>query len=157
MKKTNALRLLDAAKVAYTAREYDISDGEISGVAVAQKLGQSPDCVFKTLVAQGKQTGLNVFVIPSNAELDLKKAAQAAGDKSMEMIKSRDLEPQTGYVHGGCSPIGMKKALPTFLNESAILFDSLYVSGGKVGLQICLARADLQDMTGAALWDLTKD
>jgi len=156
MKKTNALRLLDAANISYTAREYDISDGEISGVAVAQKLGQPPDCVFKTLVAQGKQTGLNVFVIPANAELDLKKAAQAAGDKHMEMIKSKDLEPQTGYIHGGCSPIGMKKSLPTFLDESAILFDRLYVSGGKIGLQICLVQADLMDMTGAALWDLVK-
>ncbi len=155
MKKTNALRLLDAAKIDYTAREYDVSDGEISGVAVAIKIGQEPERLFKTLVAVGKATGLNVFVVPSSAELDLKKAARAAGDKNIEMLKARDLEPQTGYVHGGCSPIGMKKLFPTFIDETAILFDTIFVSGGRVGLQIEIDLDDLVKTTGAVVCDLT--
>jgi len=154
MTKTNALRMLDAAGVAYTAREYDVSDGEISGVAVAAKIGQAPERVFKTLVTEGKATGLNVFVVPCSVELDLKKAARAAGDKYIEMIKSRELEPKTGYVHGGCSPIGMKKAFPTFIDETAQLFDTVNVSGGRVGLQIELAPDDLARLTGAAFCDL---
>ena len=155
MKKTNALRLLDAAKIDYAAREYDVSDGEISGVAVAIKIGQEPERLFKTLVAVGKSTGLNVFVVPSSAELDLKKAARAAGDKNIEMLKARDLEPQTGYVHGGCSPIGMKKLFPTFIDETAILYDTIFVSGGRIGLQIEIALDDLVKMTGAEVCDLT--
>jgi Cys-tRNA(Pro)/Cys-tRNA(Cys) deacylase len=154
MTKTNAIRLLEAANVKFTAREYDVSDGEISGVAVAAKIGQEPERVFKTLVTEGKNTGLNVFVIPCNVELDLKKAAQAAGDKHIEMIKSRDLEPKTGYIHGGCSPIGMKKQFPTFIDETAQLFDTINVSGGRVGLQIELAPDDIARMTGAAVADL---
>ena len=155
MKKTNALRILDAVEISYTAREYDVSDGAISGVAVAAKMGQPPETVFKTLVAEGKHTGLNVFVIPCSAELDLKKAASAAGDKNIEMIKARELEPKTGYVHGGCSPIGMKKPLPTYIDETAILYDAIYVSGGKIGLQIEIAPADLHKMTNAMFCDLT--
>jgi Cys-tRNA(Pro)/Cys-tRNA(Cys) deacylase len=151
LKKTNAMRLLDAAGVRYAAREYDISDGAISGVAVAAKMGQAAETVFKTLVAEGKNTGLNVFVIPCDTELDLKKAAAATGDKNIEMIKARDLEPKTGYIHGGCSPIGMKKPLPTFIDETAMLFDAIFVSGGKIGLQIEIAPDDLIRMTDAAL------
>jgi Cys-tRNA(Pro)/Cys-tRNA(Cys) deacylase len=154
MTKTNAVRLLEAANVKFTAREYDVSDGEISGIAVAAKIGQEPERVFKTLVTEGRNTGLNVFVIPCNAELDLKKAAQAAGDKHIEMIKSRDLEPKTGYVHGGCSPIGMKKQFPTFIDETAQLFDTINVSGGRVGLQVELAPDDLARTTVAAFADL---
>jgi Cys-tRNA(Pro)/Cys-tRNA(Cys) deacylase len=154
MTKTNAVRLLEAAGIAFTAREYDISDGEISGAAVAIKIGQEPDRVFKTLVTEGKTTGLNVFVIPSNTELDLNKAAQAAGDTYIEMIKSRDLEPRTGYVHGGCSPVGMKKRFPTFIDETAMLYDTINVSGGRVGLQIEVTPSDLARMTGAAFADL---
>ena len=152
--KTNAVRILEAAGVAFAIREYDTADGAISGVAVAAKMGQDPERVFKTLVTEGKNTGLNVFVIPSNAELDLKKAAQAAGDKYIEMIKSRELEPKTGYVHGGCSPIGMKKQFPTFIDETAELHDTIIVSGGRVGLQIELAPADLAGMAAAEYRDL---
>jgi Cys-tRNA(Pro)/Cys-tRNA(Cys) deacylase len=152
--KTNALRILEAAKVTFTAREYDVSDGEISGVAVAAKIGQEPERVFKTLVTEGKTTGLNVFVIPSNVELDLKKAAFAAGDKYVEMLKSRELEPKTGYVHGGCSPIGMKKQFPTFIDETAQLHDTINVSGGRVGLQVELVPGDLARLTGAVFCDL---
>ena len=154
MTKTNAARILEAANVAYTAHEYDISDGEISGVAVAAKIGQEPERVFKTLVAEGKTTGLNVFVIPSNVELDLKKAAQAAGDKYIEMLKSRELEPKTGYVHGGCSPIGMKKRFPTYIDETAQLHDTINVSGGRIGLQVELSPNSLAKLADAKFCDL---
>ena len=157
MKKTNALRLLDAANISYTSREYDVSDGDLSGVTVAKKLGQEPERVFKTLVTEGKQNGLCVFIIPVNAELDLKKAAVASSDKNIEMIKSKELEPKTGYVHGGCSPIGMKKLFPTFIDETVVLYDTIFVSGGKIGLQIDIALCDLIEMTNAALCDLTKE
>jgi len=154
MTKTNALRILSAANIDYTMLEYDSSDGEISGVAVAAKLGQEPDRVFKTLVTDGKTTGLNVFVVPSAYELDLKKAALAAGDKSIEMIKARELESKTGYVHGGCSPIGMKKLLPTFIDETAQLFDTITVSGGRIGLQVELSPLDLIKLINATFCDL---
>jgi len=154
MSKTNAVRLLEAAGIQFTSCEYDVSDGEISGVAVAAKIGWEPECVFKTLVTEGKNTGLNVFVIPSNVELDLKKAAKAAGDKYVEMIKARELEPKTGYVHGGCSPIGMKKQFPTFIDETAGMHDAINISGGRVGLQIELMPADLARITGAEFRDL---
>jgi len=152
--KTNAVRMLDSAGIKYTAREYDVSDGELSGVAVAKKIGREPERVFKTLVTVGKATGLFVFVIPCNVELDLKKAAQAAGDKYIEMIKSRDLEPKTGYIHGGCSPIGMKKLFPTFVDETAQLYDTINISGGRVGLQVELSPEDLAKLTGAVFCDL---
>jgi Cys-tRNA(Pro)/Cys-tRNA(Cys) deacylase len=152
--KTNALRILQAAKVAFTACEYDVSDGELSGVAVAAKIGKDPERVFKTLVTEGKTTGLNVFVIPSNVELDLKKAARAVGDKFIEMIKSKELEPKTGYVHGGCSPIGMKKQFPTFIDETAQLHDAINVNGGRIGLQIELSPDDLAKLTEAQFCDL---
>ena len=154
MSKTNAMRILEAIKAPFVSREYDVSDGEISGVAVAKKIGQEPERVFKTLVTEGKTTGLNVFVIPSNVELDMKKAALVAGDKHVEMIKSRELEPKTGYVHGGCSPIGMKKKFPTFIDETAQLYDSIYISGGRVGLQVELTPDDLAKLTNAVFCDL---
>jgi Cys-tRNA(Pro)/Cys-tRNA(Cys) deacylase len=154
MTKTNAMCLLEAAQISFSAHEYDVSDGEISGVAVAVKIGQEPERVFKTLVTEGKKTGLNVFVIPCNCELDLKKAALAAGDKYIAMIKSRELEPQTGYVHGGCSPVGMKKLFSTFIDETAALQETIFVSGGRVGLQIEVAPSDLAKMTHAVFCDL---
>ena len=154
MTKTNALRIIESAKVPFVVREYDVSDGEVSGVAVAVKIGQEPERVFKTLVTEGKTTELNVFVIPSNIELDLKKAALAAGDKYVELIKTRELEAKTGYVHGGCSPIGMKKQLPTFIDETAQLYDTIIVSGGRTGLQVELSPDDLAELTGAMFFDL---
>ena len=154
MTKTNALRILEASHIAHAAREYDVSDGEISGVAVAKKIGQTPERVFKTLVTEGKTTGLYVFIIPSNVELDLKKAAQAAGDKYVEMIKSRELEPKTGYIHGGCSPIGMKRLFPSFIDETAQLYDTINVSGGRVGLQVELSPFDLAKLINAKFCDL---
>jgi Cys-tRNA(Pro)/Cys-tRNA(Cys) deacylase len=155
MTKTNAVRILEAAGVAHSVHEYDISDGKIDGVSVAAKCGRSPDMVFKTLVTAGKTTGLNVFAVPVEFALDLKKAATAAGDKYVEMIKAKDLEPLTGYVHGGCSPIGMKKQFPTFIDETALLCDTICVSAGRVGLQVELAPQDLAEVTGAKFSDLT--
>ena len=154
MAKTNAVRILESANVPHTTHEYDVSDGDVSGVAVAAKIGQDADRVFKTLVAQGKSAGLSVFVVPSNVELDLKKAARAAGDKHVEMIKLRELEPKTGYVHGGCSPIGMKKQFPTFIDETAQLHDTIYVSGGCIGMQIEIAPDCLKRLTNAEFCDL---
>jgi len=154
MTKTNAVRLLEAAGVMFNLHEYSTDDGEVSGVSVAEKMGQEPERVFKTLVAEGKNTGLNVFIIPSSTELDLKKAALAAGDKYVEMIKARDLEPKTGYVHGGCSPIGMKKQFPIFIDETAEIHDTIIISGGRVGLQVELAPSDLVKMTSAVICDL---
>ncbi|GHU87495.1 putative Cys-tRNA(Pro)/Cys-tRNA(Cys) deacylase YjdI [Clostridia bacterium] len=154
MTKTNAIRILEAANVPHSVHEYDATDGKIDGVSVAAKCGRSPEMVFKTLVTTGKTTGLNVFVVPVEFELDLKKAATAAGDKNIEMIKSRDLEPLTGYVHGGCSPVGMKKPFPTFIDETALLNDTICVSAGRIGLQFELAPQDLANVTGAAFRDL---
>jgi len=154
MVKTNAMRLLESSGIAYSAWEYDVSDSEISGVAVAAKLKQDPERVFKTLVTVGRNTRFNVFIIPSNAELDLKKAAKAAGDKNVELIKARELEPLTGYVHGGCSPVGMKKLFPTYIDETAQLHETIFVSGGRIGLQIEAAPDDIAGITGAAFCDL---
>jgi len=154
MNKTNALRILESAGIQFETHEYDPSDGKIDGVSVASKIGRSPEIVFKTLVATGKTTGLNVFVIPVECELDLKKAALAVGDKSVVMIKSRELEPLTGYIHGGCSPIGMKKALPTFIEETAQALDTMIVSAGRIGLQTELAPEDLAMVTNAEFRDL---
>ena len=154
MIKTNAIRLLETGGIPHSAHEYDVSDGKIDGVSVAKKIGQDPGRVFKTLVTEGKTKGHNVFVIPVEYELDLKKAALAAGDKYIEMIKSRDLEPLTGYVHGGCSPVGMKKAFPTFIEETAMLYATINVSAGRIGLQIELAPDDLAKAAGAVFKDL---
>ena len=154
MAKTNAVRILESAHVAYSTREYEVTDGDTSGVAVAAKIGQEPERVFKTLVAEGKGTGLHVFVVPSSVELDLKKAAQVAGDKYVEMLKSKELEPKTGYIHGGCSPIGMKKRFPTYIDETAQLYDTIFVSGGRIGLQVEVAPEDLAALTDAAFCDL---
>jgi len=154
MSKTNALRIIEAAGIRHLVLEYDISDGKIDGISVAHKIGRDPERVFKTLVSAGKTMGLNVFVIPVAGELDLKKAAHAIGDKYVEMIKSRDLEPQTGYVHGGCSPVGMKKLFPTYIEETAVLYETIIVSAGRIGLQIELSPEDLARVTGAVFCDL---
>ena len=154
MTKTNALRILESANIPHHVREYNASDGKIDGVSVAQKIGQEPERVFKTLVTTGKKTGINVFIIPVEFELDLRKASLAAGDKNIEMIKSRDLEPLTGYIHGGCSPVGMKKAFPTYIEETALLCETINVSAGRVGLQMEVAPEDLARVTGALFKDL---
>jgi len=154
MTKTNALRILETAGINYLVHMYDVSDGQTDGISVARKIGQNPERAFKTLVTAGKTKGINVFVIPVGIELNLKKAALAAGDKYVEMIKSRDLEPQTGYVHGGCSPVGMSKAFPTFIEETAMLYETITVSAGRIGLQMELLPDDLARVTGAEFRDL---
>jgi len=140
--KTNVMRLLDGKKIAYTAHTYE-QDPTMSGEEIAQILGEDTKKVFKTLVTRGKTGQYYVFVVPVCEELDLKKAAKASGEKSIEMIKQKELLPLTGYVHGGCSPIGMKKAFPTFLHESAGDFEKIFVSAGKVGFQIEVGTQDL--------------
>ena len=134
MDKTNVMRLLDAAKVVYVEKVYDPEI--VNGETVAQVVGEDPDSVFKTLVTEDEKRNHFVFVVPVNRELDLKKAAKAAGSKSIVMIHQKELLPLTGYVHGGCSPIGMKKPFPTFIDETAQLFDVIFVSGGRCGFQI---------------------
>ena len=153
--KTNVIRHLEAAEIPFTYREFDVSGGVPSGVEMAALLGQDPDYVFKTLVTKGASGGHYVFVIPVAATLNLKKAAKAAGEKSIEMIRQAELLPLTGYIHGGCSPIGMKKPFPTFFAEEMILIDTIMVSGGRPGLQIQLAPDDLLAATGGTIADLT--
>ena len=141
--KTNVMRILDGKKIPYERHSYD-PDPSMSGEEIAGILGEDPKKVFKTLVTRGKSGAYYVFVVPVEAELDLKKAAGAAGEKSVAMIKQKELLPLTGYVHGGCSPIGMKKQFPTFIHETAEQQERIFVSAGKVGFQIELPLETLQ-------------
>ena len=141
--KTNVMRLLDKKKIIYKSHYYGDTDA-ISGVEVAEVLGQNPECVFKTLVTVGKSKSYYVFVIPVAEELDLKMAAKAVGEKSIEMIKSKELLPLTGYIHGGCSPIGMKKFFKTTIDESVLDCETFCVSAGKIGYQIELSLEELK-------------
>ena len=152
--KTNVMRILEREGVAYRVHTYSPETG-IDGVSVARALGQDPQAVFKTLVTQGKSRAMFVFVIPVAATLNLKRAAAACGEKAIEMLPQKLLLPSTGYIHGGCSPVGMKKALPTFIDETAQLFDTICVSAGKIGAQVELAPDDLCRLTGAAYAPLT--
>ncbi len=145
--KTNVMRILDAEHIAYTEHTYEVEDGRIDGVSVAEKCGEDPDQVFKTLVTEGNDKNYYVFVVPVKQKLDLKACASAAGVKSVEMIPQKDLLKTTGYIHGGCSPIGMKKQFRTFYDETIILFDTVLVSGGKIGTQVELAPDDLIRIT----------
>ena len=156
MNKTNALRLLDSADVPYAAYEYDVSDGAIDAKSIARKLNRPPETVFKTLVTESPEHEHFVFIVPADAELDLKHAAKAAKVKSIEMIPLKSLLPLTGYVHGGCSPIGMKKAFPTFLDETAILYEEICVSGGRVGLNIAIHPETLAGFVNAEFYPLAK-
>lgn len=153
-KKTNAIRELDAAKLPYQARFFEGTEA-LSGVEVARKLGLDQDRVFKTLVTRGKSGTYRVFMIPVACELDLKKAASAAGEKAVAMIKSKELLPLTGYVHGGCSPIGLKKPFPTYIDETAELYESIYFSGGRIGCQLEMALEDLRAIVPVETADLT--
>ena len=142
--KTNAMRMLDREKISYTALEYPHQEGQaVDGVTVAQMLGQNPDQVFKTLVTQGASHNYYVFVVPVAASLDLKKAARAVGEKSVAMLHVADINKVTGYIRGGCSPVGMKKQFATVFHESMLEQSQVMVSGGRIGLQIQLAPADL--------------
>ena len=152
--KTNVMRVLEQKGMAYTPHTYP-TDGSIDGASVAGYLGQDPECVFKTLVARGASGGYYVFDIPVEDTLDLKKAAKAVGEKSIAMIHQKELLPLTGYIHGGCSPVGMKKQFPTVFHETAEILDTICVSAGKIGYQVELAPADLMALVGAKTADLT--
>ncbi len=154
MKKTNAVRILDSYNIQYELFEYEFNEDEIDAVSVANKINAPHEQVFKTLVATGDKTGTVVFVIPGNEELNLKKAATASGNKKIEMIKVKDLLSLTGYIRGGCSPVGMTKKYPTFIEETSHLFDKIYVSSGIRGMQMLVSPADLAYITEAALSDL---
>jgi Cys-tRNA(Pro)/Cys-tRNA(Cys) deacylase len=154
--KTNAMRMLDAKKMTYNVMTYNNDDGQIDGVSVAKKIRRDTRVVYKTLETQGQTKSLYVFVIPVEAELDLKKAAKAAGEKKLEMLPVKDIQKWTGYIRGGCSPIGMKKLYPTFIDESAAEFSSIVVSGGKIGMQIELSVEDLQTVAEAVMHDVRK-
>lgn len=153
--KTNALRRLDAEKIEHNVYEYDVSDGLLDGVSVAKKTGQDVERVFKTLVTQGSSKEYYVCVIPVAEELDLKKAAKHFGEKKIEMIPMKTLLPTTGYIHGGCSPIGMKKQFKTAIDSSAGTIEKIIVSAGKIGLQMELSVNDLLRVAKADLADLT--
>ncbi len=154
--KTNAMRILAAAKLPHELHSYDCEEA-LSGIEVAQQLGEDPDHVFKTLVAQGKSGEHYVFMVPVAQTLDLKKAARACKEKSVAMIKNRDLLPTTGYVHGGCSPIGMKRQFPTYCDETCVLFDTIIFSGGRIGTQIEMSFDDLCKAVDVVACDLVVD
>ncbi|MGE8206788.1 Cys-tRNA(Pro) deacylase [Heyndrickxia sp. NPDC080065] len=147
--KTNAMRILDQNKVAYHIITYEIQDNKIDGVSVAKKIGKNPSMVYKTLVAYGEKERIYVYVIPVEAELNLKKAAKAAGEKKVGMLPVKDIQKWTGYIRGGCSPIGMKKKYPTFIDHSASGFERIVGSGGKIGIQIEISVEELKNVTGA--------
>ncbi|GIP23835.1 Cys-tRNA(Pro) deacylase [Paenibacillus sp. J22TS3] len=153
--KTNAMRILNRNRISYTLHTYDNEDGQIHGTAVAEKIGLNPETVFKTLVARSGNE-LFVYVIPVAEELDLKKAAKAAGQKKIEMLPVKELLPSTGYVRGGCSPVGMKKNYPTFIDISAASQNTVAVSAGKVGMQMEVQPAELASCTGAVFASLVK-
>ena len=134
--KTNAMRILDQIKIDYNTITYDKNDDKIDGISVAQKIGREPKLVYKTLVAQGHSKNIYIFLLPVNEELDFKKAAKLAGEKNIEMISVNDILKYTGYIRGGCSPIGMKKHYKTFIDENALEIDKIIVSAGKIGVQI---------------------
>lgn len=154
--KTNVMRLLDQKKIPYTPHAFDVSDGVLDAVTAAERIGVAPETCFKTLVTVGASRKNYVFVIPGPAELDLKAAARAAGEKSIEMLKQAQLLPLTGYIHGGCSPMGMKKRFPTFLDASAQGLPEMTVSAGKLGRQVTLSPGDLAAFVGASFAPLTK-
>ena len=155
--KTNVARLLDAAGIDYELIPYTVSEDDLSAVHVAEELGEDIDCVFKTLVLEGDKVKNFVCVIPGAMEVDLKKAAKVSGNKSCELIPMKNLFPLTGYIRGGCCPIGMKKPFPTYFHETCILFDYIYVSAGVRGLQLKINPDDLVKYVGATVCDLVSD
>ena len=154
IKKTNAVRILDRLAIAYQLHTYEVDENNLSATHVAQSVGQDVDRVFKTLVLRGDKTGLLVAIIPGAMELNLKNVAKVSGNKNAEMIAMKELLPLTGYIRGGCSPLGMKKNFPTFIDETCILFDTIYISAGIRGMQIEIAPADLIKSTEAIVDNL---
>ena len=155
MNKTNVIRLLEANKIPHDIKTYIVDEDDLSGTSVAHKIGVDEEIVFKTLVAEGDKTGIMVFCIPVNSELNLKKAATVSDNKKVELIPTKNLLIITGYVRGGCSPIGMKKKYPTFIDETAQLCDMIYVSAGIRGMQVGMNPNDLQVFTSSIFADLT--
>lgn len=155
MTKTNAMRILDSAKIEYTPYEYVPDDNDLTGVHIAEQIGLNPDFVFKTLVARGDKSGLLVFCIPCNSELDLKKCAKSSGDKKIELLPVKELLSNTGYIRGGCSPVGMKKLYPTYIDEACTLFEKITVSAGVKGCQLLLNPDELIRLIGAKICDIT--
>lgn len=154
VEKTNAARLLDKANIAYELIPYTVDEDNLAATHVAEELGEDIATVFKTLVLRGDRTGLFVCVIPGDKEVDLKAAARLSGNKKADLIPMKELLPTTGYIRGGCSPIGMKKPLPTLIDESVILHERIYVSAGVRGLQIAIAPNDLIGFVGATVADI---
>lgn len=156
IQKTNAMRLLDSAGLEYEMASYDYDESDLSGIHAAAELGVAPEIVFKTLVTRGYGNAFFVFVIPVAESLDLKKAAKASGNKKIEMIHVKEILDITGYIRGGCSPIGMKKPFPTYIDETAQLYEKIYFSAGKRGVQIILDPEELASVTGGIFTDLTE-
>ena len=154
--KTNAMRILDSNKIEYTTHSYENKDNKIDGVAIAHKIGKDVDSVFKTLVTQGHSKEFYVFVIPVAEELNMKKASKVAGEKSIEMIHVKDINNITGYIRGGCSPLGIKKIFKTFIQEEALLFDTIVFSGGKIGAQIEMNPNDFEKVIICSFDDIIK-
>ncbi len=157
MTKTNAMRMLDKAKIPYRALEYKVDDNDLSGTTIAKSVGLGCDMVFKTLVAKGDKTGPLVMCIPVDKEIDLKKAASVSGNKKIEMVHVKDLLALTGYIRGGCSPVGMKKKFPTFFEESCLGLDEMTISAGIKGCQLLLNREDLVSFVEAKVVNLVKE
>ena len=156
MKKTNAARLLDAQSINYELAAYEVDENDLSATTLAKKLGQDVEQIFKTLVLRGDKTGVFVAVIPGNTEVDLKKAAKISGNKNCAMVQQKELLGLTGYIRGGCSPLGMKKTYPIYIHETCQLFDLIYISAGQRGLQLKLNPEDLIRMTGAEVCDVAE-
>jgi len=154
MAKTNVIRIIETAGVNYTTQDYEVTEDDLSGETVAKKIGVDPESVFKTLVTIGDKNTHFVFCIPVTTELNLKKAAAASGNKKIEMLKMKDLLPLTGYIRGGCSPIGMKKKFPTYIDETAQLFDNIHISAGIRGTQVCLSPDSLISLIDGFYADL---
>ncbi|NRR02843.1 Cys-tRNA(Pro) deacylase [Brevibacillus sp. RS1.1] len=153
--KTNAMRILDKEKIAYTMLTYATDDGKIDGIAVAKKIGREESVVYKTLISQGTSKSYYVFVIPVEAELDLKKAAKAVGEKKIEMIPVKEITKVSGYIRGGCSPVGMKKLFPTVIDQRAQSLETIIVSGGNIGVQIEMSVEGLLQATKGSLADVS--
>lgn len=156
MAKTNAMRILEHSSIAYTTHTYPVDESDLSGEHVAQALGLPKERLFKTLVLKGAKRGYLVYCIPCHETLDLKKAAQAASEKKVEMLPMKELLPITGYVRGGCSPVGMKKPFPVWIDETASLFDTIYVSAGARGQMMELSPGSLVELLSAQVCDLTQ-
>ncbi len=156
MTKTNVMRLLESVKIPFEILEYDVDENDLSGMSTAKKTGKDPSQIFKTLVFSGEKHGFGVCCIPACEELDLKKTAKIFGEKKVEMLHVKDLLKTTGYIRGGCSPVGMKKQFPTVIDETAILFDKIYVSAGVRGVMLGVAPDTLAEYIGAELLDVTE-